>query len=201
MAEIVRHVRTGGLYEVLHRGAQIQTSEPLADYAEVVGYRSLKDGRVWVRPAAEMDDGRFKAVSAPPNSEASFQSRVDSWLIACFSETIARDRQERAHRFLEEALELVQAAGCTEHEAHQLVAYVYGRPAGEMEQEVGGVMTTLAAFCLAHGLDMHQAGETELARIWTKVEKIRAKRAAKPKHSPLPERVPIGDRAEGWSDG
>jgi hypothetical protein len=37
---------------------------------------------------------------------------------------------------------------------------------------------------------MHLAGETELARIWTIVEKIRAKQAAKPKHSPLPEYVP-----------
>lgn len=44
----------------------------------------------------------------------------------------------------------------------------------------------MAAYCLAHGLDMHEAGETELARIWTKVEQIRAKQAAKPRHSPLP---------------
>ncbi len=30
------------------------------------------------------------------------------------------------------------------------------------------------------------AGETELARIWTKVEAIRAKQAAKPQFGPLP---------------
>lgn len=51
-------------------------------------------------------------------------------------------------------------------------------------------MVTLAALCLAQGLDMQAAGETELARIWTKVEAIRAKQAAKPKHSPLPAAVP-----------
>ena len=51
-------------------------------------------------------------------------------------------------------------------------------------------MVTLAALCLAHGEDMHAAGETELARIWTKVEAIRAKQAAKPKHSPLPAAAP-----------
>ena len=33
---------------------------------------------------------------------------------------------------------------------------------------------------------MHVDAETELARVWTKVEKIRAKQAAKPKHSALP---------------
>jgi hypothetical protein len=37
---------------------------------------------------------------------------------------------------------------------------------------------------------MHACGETELARIWTKVEAIRAKQAAKPKHSPLPMQAP-----------
>ncbi len=47
-------------------------------------------------------------------------------------------------------------------------------------------MVTLAAHCLAHGVDMHEAGETELARIWTKVDTIRAKQAAKPKGSALP---------------
>jgi NTP pyrophosphatase (non-canonical NTP hydrolase) len=119
--------------------------------------------------------------------ETTFQHRVFPWLMACFGAEISADKAERNHRFLEEALELVQASGCTKSEAHQLVDYVYGRPKGEINQEVGGVMVTLAAHCLAHGEDMHEAGETELARIWTKVEKIRAKQAAKPKHSPLPE--------------
>lgn len=121
------------------------------------------------------------------SAEDSFQSRVDPWLIECFGETIARDKMERNHRFLEEALELVQSTECTQSEAHQLVDYVFGRPIGEPKQEVGGVMVTLAALCLANELDMHEAGETELTRIWGFVEKIRAKQAAKPKHSPLPE--------------
>ena len=115
-----------------------------------------------------------------------FQARVDPWLLACFGEAIAREAPERNHRFLEEALELVQTCGCTQSEAHQLVEYVFGRPAGDRGQEAGGVMVTLAALCLAQGIDMHEAGEVELARIWTCVEKIRAKQAAKPKHSPLP---------------
>ncbi len=124
-----------------------------------------------------------------------FQARVQPWLLACFGELIAGDREERNHRFLEEALELVQASGCSASEAHQLVDYVYGRPVGEPAQEVGGVMVTLAALCLANGLDMHTAAETELARIWTMVEKIRAKQAAKPKHSPLPQAA-AADRPE-----
>lgn len=117
---------------------------------------------------------------------APFQQRVQPWMLECFGAEISADRAERNHRFLEEALELVQSTGCSASEAHQLVDYVYGRPVGEPEQEVGGVMVTLAALCLANRLDMHVAADVELARIWTKVETIRAKQAAKPKHSPLP---------------
>lgn len=115
-----------------------------------------------------------------------FQQRVWPWLLKCFGVEIANDKTERNHRFLEEALELVQSLGCTQEEAHQLVDYVFSRPVGEPFQESGGVMVTHAALCLANDLDMHSNGETELARVWTKVEQIRAKQAAKPRNSPLP---------------
>lgn len=46
-------------------------------------------------------------------------------------------------------------------------------------------MVTLAAFCLAHGENIHEAGEVELARIWTKMDKIREKQATKPTGSAL----------------
>ncbi|WP_240202640.1 Lar family restriction alleviation protein [Burkholderia sp. LMG 13014] len=128
--------------------------------------------------------------AAAGQEAVAFQSRVQPWMLACFGAEIAADRIERNHRFLEEALELVQACGCTAGEAHQLVDYTFGRPVGEPTQEAGGVMVTLAALCLANAMDMHAAGETELARVWTKVEQIRAKQAAKPKHSPLPEAAP-----------
>jgi len=140
----------------------------------------------------ERDDEAMTAnpTPLPPEGvtmEPSFQQKVQPWLMACFGEMIAGDREERNHRFLEEALELVQACGCTASEAHQLVDYTYGRPIGELHQEVGGVMVTLAALCLANDADMHAAGWVELDRIWGKVEQIRAKQAAKPKHSQLPE--------------
>src|SRR6185369_1053880 len=113
----------------------------------------------------------------------SFQQRVAPWMQACFGPAISADPTERNERFLEEALELVQACGATRAEALHLVDYVFGRAAGAKGQEVGGVMVTLAALCLAHGLDLHQEAEAELARIWTKVEAIRSKQAAKPRMS------------------
>ncbi len=118
----------------------------------------------------------------------SFQERVKPWLHECFGEMIAGDKEERNHRFLEEALELVQACGCTKEEALKLVDYVYGRPVGEKGQEVGGTMVTLAALCIAQGINLNEEAERELSRINLPevVLKIRAKQAAKPKFSPLP---------------
>lgn len=135
------------------------------------------------------------SIPAPADKEA-FQARVRPWMLTCFGAEISGDRVERADRLLEEVFELLQSGGYDPARVVSLRDYVWGRDVGEPHQEVGGVMVTLAAYCLAHDLDMHDAGETELARIWTKVEKIRAKQAAKPKHSPLPVHIPAPDKAE-----
>lgn len=169
----------------VYRGAAVPAHERVKSWAEQhhIRFVSRSHGQ------QSTDTISFEALEALAAAQAwatTFQERVRPWLLACFGPEISSDKVERNHRFLEEALELVQACGCTQSEAHQLVDYVFGRPVGEPAQEVGGVMVTLAALCLANDLDMHEAGETELARIWTKVEAIRAKQAAKPEHSPLP---------------
>lgn len=142
-------------------------------------------------------DEQRTALPPAPQADA-FQARVADWVLACFGPEIAADKQERNHRFIEEALELVQACGATASECHQLVDYVFGRDVGEPLQETGGVMVTLAALCNAHAINLDRAAGDELARVWTKVEKIRAKQAAKPKHSPLPE-APQADAVERLS--
>jgi hypothetical protein len=118
--------------------------------------------------------------------ESQFQDQVPPWMTACFGAEISADKVERNHRFYEEATELVQAGGMSREDAHALVDYTYGRPVGEKSQEVGGVMVTLAAWCLANGLNMHIEGAIELERIWKKVDQIRAKQDGKPKFGPLP---------------
>lgn len=112
--------------------------------------------------------------------QPSFQMRTESWLHDCFGIN-ATNKAIRNHRFLEEALELVQACECTEEDAHRVVDYVFNRDVGEKHQEVGGVMVTLAGLCLAQNLDMHACAEIELARVQTKTEAIRAKDLLKPK--------------------
>lgn len=119
--------------------------------------------------------------------EPTFQARVAPWMAATFSPEICADKLERCDRLLEETFELIQALGYPAERVATLRDYTWSRPVGEPSMEVGGVMVCLAALCLEAGLDMHEAAEAELARIWTMVEKIRAKQLTKPKGSPLPQ--------------
>lgn len=141
-----------------------------------------------VSPSSAVSEIMESALAAVghQSTKPAFQHRVHKWMMECFGMEISRDTAERNHRFLEEALELVQACGCTKQEAVQLVDYVYDRPIGKPGQEVGGVMVTLAALCAAKMLSMHAEGDKELDRVWTKIPEIRAKQASKPKFSPLP---------------
>ena len=142
-------------------------------------------GRLWLAAHDFVEN-------TPTTAPLPYQTRVRSWLLECFGVAIAGDRIERNHRFLEEALELVQSCGCTESEAQQLVQYVFSRPVGEISQELGGTMVTLAALAAAHNLSMHRAGEAELARIAQPevMDLIRSKQLSKPSMSPLPGAYP-----------
>lgn len=116
-----------------------------------------------------------------------FQSRAAEWAKTCFGDEIPFDKLERADRFIEEALELAQTVpDFNALRAHDLVDYVFGRPVGDPLQEAGGSMVTLALLCNAMGISAEFAGEDQIATLWTKVEKIRAKQAAKPKGSAIP---------------
>ncbi len=121
------------------------------------------------------------ALSARQPVGRSFQAGVADWMGQCFLPSLYSNMTERGDRLLEEVLELLQAHGYDRARVPTLVDYVFGRPVGEPAQEVGGVMVTLAGYCWVAGLDMHAAGDAELARISQPevVAKIRAKQEAK----------------------
>jgi hypothetical protein len=110
---------------------------------------------------------------------SNFQDASWAWIRECFGEEFAHSQEERTLRFLEEALELAQAAGLNRQDAEHLVDYVYNRPAGEVKQEVGGVVVCLGALCSAAGIDMERAGWEEHARCKLHTDRIRQKHLAK----------------------
>jgi hypothetical protein len=118
--------------------------------------------------------------AARPETD-SFQHRVSEWMGGCFLPSLYSNMTERGDRLLEEVLELLQSKNYDRRRIATLVDYVWSRPVGEPVQEVGGVMVTLAGFCWIAGLDMHVAGESELARINLPevMDKIRRKQEAK----------------------
>ncbi len=57
----VRHKKRGSTYRVIGRG-ELQSSSPTEEGAMLVAYRCEADGRLWIRPANEFDDGRFETL-------------------------------------------------------------------------------------------------------------------------------------------
>jgi hypothetical protein len=127
-----------------------------------------------------------EAVDDEMEGYETYQQRARGWGLSCFGREVLDSKSGRNHRFAEEAIELTQALGMTAADWTKLLDYVYGRPVGEPEQEVGGVMLTLALLCGANKMNMVLCGNTELSRVWRKIPEIRAKQASKPKFGPLP---------------
>ena len=121
----------------------------------------------------------------------SFQERAWYWALKCFGVDTSKwnSTRERCNRFIEEALELCQSLNMSREDAHMIVDYVYNRPVGKPQQEVGGVMVTLAVLCKTQDIDMEIAGDVELDRCWAKIDVIRQTQATKKADSALPQEV------------
>jgi NTP pyrophosphatase (non-canonical NTP hydrolase) len=113
--------------------------------------------------------------------QPSFQEQVFPWTRKVFGTEVATHKPTRLFRFIEEAVELVQAGGATRDQVMAVVDYVFNRPVGEVKQEVGGVMVTLAALCNAFDVNMNAEGTAELERVQSEemIEKIRKKQQSK----------------------
>jgi hypothetical protein len=92
------------------------------------------------------------------------QRRVLTWVRETFGENTTA-ANERASRFLEEAIELAQAQGLTSDAVLALVQHVYSKPPGNPEQEAGGVGVSLLGYCAAAGFSADSAELAELNRI------------------------------------
>ncbi len=94
-----------------------------------------------------------------------FQTRVIKWVSLIFGVHVLLNKQERSERFIEEAIELVQACGLPEERVGVLLRRVYSRPVGKVGQEIGGVCVTLAALCHVQEKILQDCAYVELNRI------------------------------------
>lgn len=107
------------------------------------------------------------------------QEQVRDWVVRCWGDG-AVSVNERVERFFEEAAELAQAEGVTPGRLNEIIQHVYAKEAGEPSQEVGGIGTTLLAYCASKGISADECERRELSRILAKpVDHFRARHAAK----------------------
>jgi hypothetical protein len=116
-----------------------------------------------------------------PTSTRRLQEEAADWLMIAFPEDPVVRPKVRASRFLEEALELVQTQGITREKAHELVDFVFDRPVGDPDQELGGTMFCLMAVANALGMDAGLECSKEILNAYQRIPQIRAKSKLKPK--------------------
>jgi hypothetical protein len=96
------------------------------------------------------------------------QEMLASWAELAFGRDQATSLPQRALRLLEEAIEAFQATGGDPAIAHKLVDFVFGRPAGTVNQELGGVAVTTLLLAAAAGLSADEEECREIHRVLTK---------------------------------
>lgn len=74
----------------------------------------------------------------------------------------------------------MQATEMPEGRVHEIVDYVYRRPQGSVEDEVGGVFMTFLALASALDIDLQNAGNDVLDQVYRNQDAIRQKWLTKP---------------------
>lgn len=93
------------------------------------------------------------------------QHEVFDWVTSAFGPDHANSLPARATRFLEEAIELFQAADGDLEMAHQLLDFVFSRPVGELSKEIGAVGLTLLSVAATAGVSATEEEEREINRV------------------------------------
>ena len=114
-----------------------------------------------------------------------FQNRARAWGLECLGYALVYDERERAHRMLEEAVEVFQSMGRSAEEAHAIVAWKMEGEPGEIQQEIGGLMMTVSVLCSSRAIDLITCAENGLADAYERIEEVRAKQLRKPRFEQL----------------
>lgn len=95
------------------------------------------------------------------------QKKVLDWANNSFG-SIACNRDERAARLVEEAIEVAQVEGLPLEIVKRITDRVYSRPPGDLANELGGVGITAEALAENAGLDFEQCTQCEWERVLSK---------------------------------
>lgn len=107
------------------------------------------------------------------------QSIVLAWATRMFGQCTTQ-LTERALRVVEEAIEVGQAAGLTKEQVQRLIDRVYSRPAGDVREELGGLLVTCLAICEVMRISGDDLERDEMERVLSlPEEKVREKHAQK----------------------
>lgn len=93
------------------------------------------------------------------------QVTVFSMIKARFGPDHANSVPQRALRFIEEGIEACQAAGVDRDQLLKLVGFVYDRPVGELNKEIGAAGLTLLGLAAAAGLSADDEEDREVNRV------------------------------------
>lgn len=132
----------------------------------------------------------------PSTPMETIQRTVSTWVSTRFGNKCLLDKQERAMRVVEEAMELAQSVGINTkyrddkakaelsrdipYEILVIAKHVFSRPDGEPAQEHAGVLVSLLASATANGISLEEVTNKEIERIRSiPLEKILEKQAFK----------------------
>ena len=59
--DMVCHIKRGSFYRVLTRDAELQSATEINEGKQLTVYQGM-DGKIWVRPTEEFEDGRFMPI-------------------------------------------------------------------------------------------------------------------------------------------
>lgn len=107
------------------------------------------------------------------------QRMAFAWAVQTYGE-VAKKARYQAFRFLEEALELVQAMGLTKEDAIRTVEWVFSRSVGTVRVEVGDVRLSIDILAESQGVssdDCYTACASRISDL--DPAQMRAKEAAK----------------------
>lgn len=96
------------------------------------------------------------------------QKVVADWCAASFGVGAASSLPQRAVRLLEEVIEAFQAAGGDPAMAHKLIDFVFARPVGDLNKEIGAVGLVLLSLANAAGVSADAEEASEVGRVLAK---------------------------------